>query len=69
MDFVEESASMDSRGLALFEASLVDLRSYHMWAHLLYLLQDGLLHDLRHMRPDDDGSDLVEAQLKFNYLS
>ena len=49
MDLIEESAGMNSRGLALFEASLVDLRRYHMWAGLVYLLQDGFLHDLRYM--------------------
>jgi hypothetical protein len=31
----------------------------------VYLLQDGFLHDLRHMRPDDDRSDLVETHRTF----
>ena len=56
---------MDSRGLALFEASLVHLRGYHMWACLVDLLQDGFLYDLRHMGPDNDRSDLVEAHRAF----
>ena len=56
---------MDSRGLALFEARLIHLRGYHMWACIVDLLQDGFLHDLRHMRPDNDRSDLVEAHWTF----
>ena len=56
---------MDSRGLALFEASLVHLRGDHMWACLVDLLQDGFLHDLRHMGPDNDRSDFVEAHWTF----
>ncbi len=61
MDLIEESASVYGCRLALLEPSLVHLRRDHVWAGLLDLLQDGFLHDLRHMRPDHDGPDLVEA--------
>ena len=57
---------MDSCGLALFEARLVHLRGDLMWARLVDLLQDGLLHDLRHMGPDNDRSDFVEAHWTFH---
>jgi hypothetical protein len=61
MHFIEKSARMDGGRFALFEAGLIDLRRDHMRAGRLDLLEDGLLHDLRDMRPHHDGSDLIEG--------
>ena len=46
MDLIEESAIVDSSGLALLESRLVYLRGYHMCAGGVDLLKDGFLHDL-----------------------
>ena len=52
---------MDGSGLGLLEASLVHFGPDQVWGHLVDLLQNRLLHDLRQMRTDYDGSDLVEG--------
>ena len=51
---------MYGRGLALLEASLVDLGCQEWLSLFFYLRQDGLLHDLSDVGSHHDGSDLVE---------
>ena len=59
MYFIQETACVDSSGLAIFEAGLVNLGRYQMWTLGLDSLQYGLLHYLGQMRSNDDWSYLI----------
>ena len=59
MYFVEQPTGVDGSRLAFLEASLVDLGLDQVRVLSLDPFYDGFLHDLREVRAQHDGSDLI----------
>ncbi len=56
---------MNSSGLAILEACLVHFGCDDVGASGLDSLEDCFLHDLRQVRPDHDGPDLIQVARTF----